>query len=343
MHFLKCYLIRDYPKITIPLGDFKMKYLRSVASLLSGVAGIGLHGVAHAAPINYSSEYLGPSVRVIDMNDEGQIIGVENNSVLYRWSFDSNGQLNKERLPFTQYDVYDINNRGEILTKNGLYDTSTKTFLSNFNGKTIYGGYINDVGEVVIGSGVKYYSTPTAAEVNVKSGKLIPAAFNNNGLAVDSEGEVWDVRSGQKLGSKPSALSYQDAPYDLNDKNQILYPNGKIYDLTGKLIATGLNGYDLDNAGNLVGSKNGNAVLWLAETNTTYVLNSYVNGGLRLNSASHINDKGWIVADAEGGGKYLLKPVPVPSSGILLLSSLLGFLGLQRARLKKLFKLFNRA
>ena len=232
-----------------------MKYLRSVASLLSGVAGICLQGTAHAAPINYSSEYLGPSVRVIDMNDEGQIIGVGENGELYRWSFDSSGQLNKERLPFTQYEVYDINNRGEILTKNGLYATSSKTFLTSFNGKFITGGYINDVGEIVIGAGVKYYSTPTAAEVNVKSGKLVPAAFNNNGLVVDSEGDIWDVRSGQKLGSKPSTLGYQDTPYDLNDKNQILYGNGNIYDLTGSVIATGLYGYDLDNAGNLVGSK----------------------------------------------------------------------------------------
>jgi hypothetical protein len=174
VRFWTCFLIIGSPKITIPLGDFKMKYLRSVASILSGLAGIGLQGTAHAAPINYSSEYLGPSVRVIDMNDEGQIIGVENNSVLYRWSFDSNGQLNKERLPFTQYDVYDINNRGEILTKNGLYDTSTKTFLSNFNGKTIYGGYINDLGEAVIGTGVKYYSTPLfAARLNLRHSTLL--------------------------------------------------------------------------------------------------------------------------------------------------------------------------
>lgn len=321
-----------------------MKYLKSIASLFSGVAGLGIQGTAMAASMDYATEYLGASVSVIDMNDNGEIIGREGGA-LFRWSFDDQGILNKEPLPIAQFDAFDINNRSEILTKTGLYNTSTKSLVQYAGGNIAYGGYVNDLGEIVLGAGVRFLPEPSANEVRIASGKIVPAAFNNNGLAVDSQGAIWDVHTGQKVGSKPVGIGSTYVANDMNDKNQILYSTASggdsyVYNLDGGQINLGIYGYDLDNAGNVVGwdfGVNGSsAVIWMAETNTAYDLNAYLSGGLQLKSATHINDKGWIVAEGVAGGSYLLKPVPLPSSGILLFSSLLGFFALVRARINRL-------
>ena len=185
--------------------------------------------------------------------------------------------------------------------------------------------------------------------IKLSNGKVNAAAFNNNGLAVDADGRVWDVHTGKVVKSYSSDLNGGYTAFDLNEKNQILFSslspsvkNSYLYGVDGGLIQLGFLGADLDNAGNVVGSVNGvkgsNAVIWRSEVNAVFDLNSYLSVGAQLVNATHINDKGWIVAQDRAGASYLLKPVPLPASGILFLSSLFGFLALQRKRINNLLK-----
>lgn len=323
-----------------------MRKIKSIASIISGMAGLGIQGAAHAAPVSYSSEILGDRVSVIDMNDRGDIIGSQGGSV-YHWSYDELGNLKKDLLPFAQTEVFDINNRGELLTRSGLYNTESKTLAKYANAPLGSGfGQVNDKGEIVIGAGVQLLTDPSASVVRIASGKIMPAAFNNNGIAVDSDGGIWDVVSRQKVGVKPPSLGYSYVANDLNDKNQILFStsyDSYLYGLDGKNTSLGLLGYDLDNFGNVVGSKltvdgRASAVIWRSKEKAIFNLSDYLTKGASLVSASHVNDKGWIVAQDKTGVSYLLKPVPLPASGILFLSSIFGFLALQRKRLKIFLK-----
>lgn len=326
------------------LGAIKMKTIKSIASIISGIAGLGMQGAAHGAPVSYSSESLGKSVSIIDMNDRGDIIGRQGDK-LFHWSFDSSGQLIKVLLPFNQTDVYDINNLGEVLTRGGLYNTADKT-LSRYNGIISGGfGFVNDNREIVLSNAIGYLPNSSANVIKLSNGKVNAAAFNNNGLAVDADARVWDVHTGKVIKTFSSELNGGYTAFDLNEQNHILFSNlspsvknSYLYGIDGGQIQLGFLGYDLDNAGNVVGSINGvngsNAVIWRSEANAVFDLNSYLSVGSQLVNATHINDKGWIVAQDNVGVSYLLKPVPLPASGILFLSSLFGFLALQRKRLK---------
>ncbi|MFO1368938.1 MAG: hypothetical protein U1F46_08080 [Marinagarivorans sp.] len=158
------------------------------------------------------------------MNYKGDIIGEQAGS-LFHWSFDSSGNLSKMTLPFYKTDVYDINNRGEVLSKEGLYSTANKSH-SKYSGINADGfGFVNDNGEIVLSNAIGYLPNSSAAVIKLSNGKVNAAAFNNNGLAVDADGRVWDVHTGKLVKNYSSELNGGNTAFYLNEKSQILFSN----------------------------------------------------------------------------------------------------------------------
>jgi probable HAF family extracellular repeat protein len=250
------------------------------------------------------------------INDHGDIVGgsyTSNGS--YRAFLFSNGQMTDllGGLCTSDSEAYGINSSGQVV---GHYvDSSEHGFVYDDGEMTVLPGIscayaINDTGQVagcaVMGANwhAFVYSESTMTDLGTLGGaSSVATGLNDNGQVVGYA----DVVGGHS------------GPY-----HAFLYSAGTMTDL-GTLGYSESLAWGINSAGQVVGSArgfNGFTCAFLYDRGQTVNLNTLIDptSGWSLETATAINDLGWIVGGGSHNGQqagFLLVPIPEPSVIVL--------------------------
>jgi probable HAF family extracellular repeat protein len=230
-----------------------------------------------------------------------------------------------------------INNQGQVAGRSDLrfgspaehaflYSTGNILDLGTLGGQGSFAKGLNDLGEVVGGSGTAngalrgfLYRNGQMTQIDA----FIPAGINNQGQMIGHDGTnavLYDHGTVTSLGSLGGQGSY---PYALNQRGDVvggsptgtgmggafLYSGGRLISLGTTGVALPLSiAFGINNHGSVVGEvyNNGTAIYhaFLYEDGQMRDLNNMVNlePGMVLSDAQGINDAGQIIANGNNGG-----------------------------------------
>jgi probable HAF family extracellular repeat protein len=274
----------------------------------------------------------GTSSIAYGVNDMGQVVGAAQDasgvSHAFLWS---NGTMTDiGSLPGATYSrATGINKNGQICgicSVNGhirsfLYDNGTITDLGVLPGpgQTSFANAINNNGQI---AGYSYTAIQATDAVLWNGSAMLD--LGRMGFYSSQATDINDA--GLVVGGLSRTVG--------GDSDAFVYSNGIMTDIGN--LPGGRDSYALgvNNSGQVVGvavNSHANATCFIYDGTTMWDLDTLLPSGFYIDSVAGINDKGQIITGNNGSTKArLLTPVPEPSTIVLLLIGVIGFLFFQR-------------
>ncbi len=230
------------------------------------------------------------------IDSSGRILGSSTSSngkeKVGTWtSYNVNSNLNTLSSKYTS--AYNINDNGQILVSEG--DPSQTMVYSIWGGhnpvkvggdmEIKYASDINDSGQVI---GETELGTPYIWNMYNDSTELISSI----------KGTATDINdSGEVVGTKTADVTKSGEVIDTGEEQAYLYKDGEVIELGYVGVGTSSEAYAINEEGVIVGTSNGNAFVWSADSGMLNLNDLLPDGSewTNLSVASDINDLGQIV------------------------------------------------
>lgn len=299
-----------------------------------------------ALSLDYSITDLG-SVSVVDINNQGMIVGNSSNGA-FIWG---NGNINN----IGSFVATDINNSGQVAGYENMeimhriisWDNGVTNMLAvnnftpdgppNSQIPVGWGAFINDSGSIYVNSNLTCAPYIGVLKSGSSLWEYVADTFDKNLYAVNNNNQVVGVQLAAEAGfintNGSNVYLEKMYPTSINDSGYVTgitgYSEAFLW-LNGNATLMGYGRpYDINNSGQIVGVSGDHATIWQNEIMLD--LNELINNpDWFLTSAASINDAGQIIGTGLINGEthsFLLDPkavppVPEPSTFILLCAGL---------------------